>query len=159
MELIDTHCHLDVADFDDDRDRVLANSRAAGVAAIVVPGIDAAGWPKLLRLCDAHADLYPALGLHPVFVGRHRDSDLQALERALAERRAVAVGEIGLDYHDRERDPERQRRLFAAQLAIARDAGLPVLVHVRKAHEDVLAALRDTPVPAGGIAHAFNGSL
>lgn len=158
LQLIDTHCHLDVAEFDADRDQVLANARAAGVAAIVVPGIDAAGWPALIALCAAHADLFPALGLHPVYLSRHRDQDLKALERALATHRPVAVGEIGLDFQDPACDQEHQRRLCTAQLAIARDAGLPVLLHVRKAHDAMLLLLRDAGL-RGGIAHAFNGSL
>ena len=158
MELIDTHCHLDVAEFDPDREQVLNGARAAGVAAIVVPAVDAAAWPGLLALCRANDDLYPALGLHPVYISGHRDEDLSALEAAVAAEHPVAVGEIGLDFHGPEPDAERQRRFFSAQLAIAREAGLPVLVHCRKGHEDVLAALRETPVP-GGIAHAFNGSL
>ncbi|NBC49386.1 MAG: YchF/TatD family DNA exonuclease [Gammaproteobacteria bacterium] len=156
--LIDTHCHLDVTDFDQDRDQVLQAARAAGVAAIVVPGIDAAGWDKLLRLCADAEDLYPALGLHPVYLERHRDADLAALEQRLGEAPPVAIGEIGLDFHDQEADRARQLELCAAQLAIARAAGLPVLLHVRKAHDEMLRLLRETPV-VGGTAHAFNGSL
>ena len=176
--LIDTHCHLDVADFDADRGQVLQDARAAGVVAMVVPAIDAAGWAGLLALCAAQPDLYPALGLHPVYLERHQDADLQALERALAfdlnanleqgassisrpaaqACRPIAVGEIGLDYHDSALDRKRQRWLCAAQLAIARTADLPVLLHVRKAHDDMLRLLKDAGV-RGGIAHAFNGSL
>jgi len=158
MQLIDTHCHLDVAEFDADRDQVLARTRTAGVNGVVVPGIDAAGWPKLLGLCAAEPDLYPALGLHPMYLPRHGERDLDALARALDVSRAVAVGEIGLDFHDPAADAEAQRRLCAAQLAIARDAGLPVLLHVRKAHDAMLKLLREAGV-RGGIAHAFNGSL
>jgi TatD DNase family protein len=157
--VIDTHCHLDLAAFDSDRDQVLADARAAGVEAIVIPGIDAQGWPALLALCGDHADLYPALGLHPMFLDRHQVDDLKVLERALSANAVVAVGEIGLDFHDADSlQRERQIRLCADQLAIARDAALPVLLHVRKAHDEMLRLLRETRV-AGGIAHAFNGSL
>lgn len=158
MSLIDTHCHLDLADFDADRAQVLADARAAGVTSIVVPGIDAAGWEKLLQLCDGDRELYPALGLHPVFLERHHDSDVAALERRLDESQPVAVGEIGLDFYAKDADCERQLELCAAQLAVARDAGLPVLLHVRKAHDQMLQLLCDTRV-IGGIAHAFSGSL
>ena len=158
MALIDTHCHLDLPAFDPDRAQVRAAARAAGVEGIVVPGIDAAGWPRLLALCAGEPGLYPALGLHPMALDHHSEGGAAALERALAEAPAVAVGEIGLDFHDRGTDRGRQRALCAAQLAIARDAGLPVLLHVRKAHEEMLQLLRETPV-VGGIAHAFNGSL
>ncbi|MBK1717959.1 TatD family hydrolase [Thiocystis violacea] len=161
MDLIDTHCHLDVAEFDADRDAVLAGTRATGVAALVVPAIHAEGWPGLLALCLAAPvegpRLYSSLGLHPVYLDRHRDEDLSALERLLAEHHPVAIGEIGLDYHVGDLDPRGQQRLFERQLAIAREARLPVLLHVRKAHDQVLYTLRRIPV-RGGIAHAFNGS-
>jgi TatD DNase family protein len=158
MRLVDTHCHLDVADFDGDRPAVLSAARAAGVEAIVVPGIDAAGWDRLLALCASDDGLYPALGLHPVYLQRHRDADLAALERRVDLERPVAIGEIGLDFHLPDADPEPQLALCRAQLRIAQAAGLPVLLHVRKAHDAMLGLLRETPV-VGGIAHAFNGSL
>jgi TatD DNase family protein len=156
--LIDTHCHLDVEEFDPDRDQVLAAARAAGLVGILVPGIHAAGWPRLLRLCASAPDLHPALGLHPVYLAQHRPDHIADLERALAEERPLAVGEIGLDYHEPDLDPARQQSLFEAQLALAKAAGLPVLLHVRKAHDQVLATLKRVRV-RGGIAHAFNGSL
>lgn len=156
--MIDTHCHLDVAEFDPDRDAVLARARAAGLEGLVVPGIAAAGFPGLLDLCDRHADLYPALGLHPVYLAEHGPDDLAVLERLVAERPPVAIGEIGLDFFVEEADRDGQQRLLEAQLAIARDAGLPVLLHVRKAHDEVLALLRRLRFPHGGTAHAFNGS-
>ncbi len=158
MELFDTHCHLDVEDFDTDRQAVLARARDNGVRGIVVPGVQARDWDRLLEFCGSDADLYPALGLHPLYLDRHRDSDLQRLGEMLATQRPVAVGEIGLDYHVDGLDRDRQRQLFEAQLGIARDAGLPVILHVRKAHDDVLSTLRRIPVK-GGICHAFNGSL
>jgi TatD DNase family protein len=158
LDLIDTHCHLDLEAFDRDRERVLAEASAAGVTAIVVPGVDASGWPGLLRLCASRPHLYPALGLHPVFLEQHDVRDLATLERLVAESRPVAIGEIGLDFFVRELDRERQTALLEAQLRIAAAAGLPVLLHVRKAHDQMLAALKRIPVP-GGIAHAFSGSL
>ena len=158
MRLIDTHCHLDVDDFDADRTAILQRCHRAGITRIVVPAIHAAGWRKLLELCHQEPALFPALGLHPVFIESHTDEDLAALEDILAAESPLAVGEIGLDYYLAELDPARQREMFEAQLSIARNAGLPVLLHVRKAHDHVLAALRRIRVP-GGIAHAFNGSL
>ncbi len=158
VELVDTHCHLDVEDFDADRRAVIARARAAGVTCMVVPAIGRWNWEAVLALCAREPGLHPALGLHPVYADRHADDDVAALERALAERRPLAVGEIGLDFYIRDADRARQRRLFEAQLACARDAGLPVILHVRKAHDAVLALLRRIRV-RGGIAHAFNGSL
>jgi TatD DNase family protein len=160
MELIDSHCHLDVADFDADRANVLQRARERGVRGIVVPGVTAAGWDGLWQLCEGEPDLYPALGLHPVYLDTHTPTDLERLRAWLADsqRRPVAVGEIGLDYYVAALDRERQQALFEAQLELAREAELPVLLHVRKSHDQVLATLRRIRVP-GGIAHAFNGSL
>jgi TatD DNase family protein len=157
MQLIDTHCHLDVAEFDADRLTVLERARRAGVVALLIPAIHRAGWPGLLALCRSQAGLYPALGLHPVYIDRHHPSDLDELEAAVAAERPLAVGEIGLDHAVAGLDRDRQQRFFEAQLAIARAADLPVVLHVRRAHEDVLRLLRRTRV-RGGIAHAFNGS-
>ena len=98
MEQIDTHCHVDVPAFDPDRDRVIASARAAGVAGLVVPAIDAAGWARLLELCASQGGLYPALGMHPVYLAAHSDEHLGDLERLLDVARPVAVGEIGLDF-------------------------------------------------------------
>jgi len=158
MELIDTHCHLDVEDFDADRTAVLDRARRVGVIAQVVPAIHADGWDALTALCATEPDLYPALGLHPVYIDRHRETDLKALERRIGESPPLAVGEIGLDFYLTELDRKRQQAFFEAQLIIARDAGLPVIVHVRKAHDQVLEALGRIAVK-GGIIHAFNGSL
>jgi TatD DNase family protein len=159
MEIIDTHCHLDLPAFDPDRAAVLERSRASGVAALVVPGVLASGWDGLLALCRNEAGLFPALGMHPVFLEQHRvDADIRLLETALAAERPVAVGEIGLDYAVAGLDRKRQQALFEAQLECARNAGLPVILHVRKAHDQVLATLKRIRV-SGGTAHAFNGSL
>jgi len=158
MELIDSHCHLDVSAYDADRQAVLARARHNEVVGIVVPGIQASGWQALLALCNAEAGLFPALGLHPVFLEQHKPADLQLLEAELTAQRPVAVGEIGLDFHVDGLDQQRQQQLFESQLALASAAGLPVILHVRKAHDQVLATLRRVRV-CGGICHAFNGSL
>ncbi len=158
MELIDSHCHIDVAEFADDREAVLQRARKLGVTGIVVPGIRASDWGSLLTLCRSHTDLYPAIGLHPVFLDQHTVADVDALQSLLAEHAVVAIGEIGLDYYVRDLDRAAQQSLFEAQLVVARDADLPVILHVRKSHDAVLETLRRIPV-RGGICHAFNGSL
>lgn len=157
MELIDTHCHLDVEEFAADRLAVLGRARRAGVTRQVIPAIHAAGWPALMALCRAESGLYPALGMHPIYLAQHRPEHLDALRALIEAERPVAIGEIGLDYFVAELNRDEQQRLFEAQLRVARDYDLPVLLHVRKAHDQVLAALRRIRVP-GGIAHAFNGS-
>jgi TatD DNase family protein len=158
LALIDTHCHLDVEEFDADRPAVLSRARAAGVVAQVVPAIHRSGWNFLLELCGAEPDLHPALGLHPVYLAQHRDEDLAALAAAIAADRPVAVGEIGLDWYVEELDRGQQQRLFERQLVIARDADLPVILHVRRAHDAVLSTLKRLRV-RGGVAHAYSGSL
>jgi TatD DNase family protein len=159
MELFDTHCHIDVADFDADRGAVLERCRGLGVRQMVVPGYVAAQWPKLLAVCAAHPGLYPAPGLHPIYTAEHAPGQLRELERLLAEVPVVAIGEIGLDYYIENPDRQAQQRYLEAQIAIAKTAGLPLLLHIRKAHDQVTATLRRLKFPHGGIAHAFNGSL
>lgn len=158
MELIDTHCHLDLKVFDTDREAVIARARAAGVTQMVIPAVDAAHWVGLVGLCHTWQGLYPALGMHPVFLQRHSSEHLPALTNAIEKYQPVAVGEIGLDFYIKETDRQAQRDLFEAQLQIAIDCRLPVILHVRKAHEEVLKLLQQHRV-VGGIVHAFNGSI
>jgi TatD DNase family protein len=158
MELFDTHCHLDVEEFDEDRVQVLRDARAAGVRELLVPAIRQATWPALRALCADEPGLYPAIGLHPVFTHEHRDSHIDDLAAAVAASRPTAIGEIGLDYQVEHADRERQRDLLDRQLAIAAEHRLPVVLHVRKAHDDMLGHLRAHDL-VGGFCHAFNGSL
>jgi TatD DNase family protein len=162
MELIDTHCHIDVEAFDTDRDEVLKECQKVGVTRIVVPGIEVETWERLGKMCDELTGLYPAYGLHPVYADQHADDDLVVLETRLKTNNPIAVGEIGLDFLFKkdlsELDKERQQSLFEAQLGIAQSTSLPVILHVRKAHDVVLSTLRRIPVN-GGICHAFNGSI
>ena len=157
MELFDTHCHLDVADFDPDREQVLARCKQAGIRHIVIPAIAADGWDQLRTLADNDEGLYYALGLHPLFIDSHKEAHLEVLEAGLQSGTAVAVGEIGLDYYVTELDKSKQTRFFEAQLTLAKRFDLPVILHVRKAHDQVLTVLKRIKVK-GGIAHAFSGS-
>ena len=157
---IDSHCHLDAPEFDVDRDAVVARARAAGVRRLVLPAVEAAHFDTVRTLAARHDAAY-ALGLHPLYVGRADAADLARLRAALAEHaadpRLVAVGEIGLDHFVEGLDRERQQHFYVEQLKIARDAGLPVILHVRRSADALLAGLNRVDV-AGGIAHAFNGS-
>lgn len=157
MRLIDSHCHLDFDVFDVDRETVLCNAAAAGVVEIVVPGVRHATWERLIELCSPRAGLHYALGMHPLFLDEHRPRHIEALSKRIATSSPVAVGEIGLDFYDKDTDRERQVDLFSRQLEVAQDHSLPVILHVRKAHDEVLGLLRSGRV-RGGIAHAFNGS-
>jgi TatD DNase family protein len=161
---IDTHCHLDAAEFDADRDAVREAARQAGVTRCVIPSVHAGHWPQVAQLAERHGDAY-ALGIHPLYVPQAQDADLLALDLALIERRGdprlVAVGEIGLDFFVPElctpEMRERQWFFYTAQLKLAQKHGLPVVLHVRRSADLLLKGLRRCPVTSG-IAHAFNGS-
>ena len=155
--LIDTHCHLDAAEFDADRDVVQAAARAAGVGCIVVPAVEAASFAKTRQTVARDPGCVAAYGIHPLYVGQAAEEDLAVLRQWLARERPVAVGEIGLDLYVADIDPARQEHFFVEQLRLARDFDLPVLLHVRRAVDAVLKQLRRFKV-RGGIAHAFNGS-
>jgi TatD DNase family protein len=154
--LIDTHCHLDAAEFDGCRDLVVEEARAAGVAQIVVPAVCAEGFADTLAMRIRYGCLV-AFGLHPIYEARHRDEHLDQLERYIREHQPVAVGEIGLDFYLPELDQKRQEALLLEQLHLARRYDLPVLLHVRKSQDRLLKLLRQAKVERG-IAHAFNGS-
>lgn len=170
---IDTHCHLDAPEFGPGHtlgEQARERARAAGVSRCVIPAVERANWASVRELAHRLGDAY-ALGIHPLYVPQAADDDLAALDAELHERRddprLVAVGEIGLDFFvpslctpDMR---ERQLRFYREQLRLAQRHGLPVILHVRRSADQLLKYLRDAatagrPV-AGGIAHAFNGSL
>jgi len=157
---IDTHCHLDAPEFDADRPAVLQRARAAGVLGLVLPAVAATNFETVRALAHQCGAAY-ALGIHPLFTGQAAEGDLDVLAQCLHDWRddphLVAVGEIGLDHFVPNLDRELQRRYYRAQLKLARDAGLPVILHVRRSADALLHGLRQIDV-VGGIAHAFNGS-
>ena len=164
--LVDSHCHLDAPEFDADRDAVVARARAAGVVQQVVPAVDAAGWPKLREICRAHAGLFPAYGLHPMYLDRHRAEHLDGLRTWIERDRPVAVGECGLDFFVEGLDAETQQFLFQGQLRLAREFGLPAIVHARRAVDAVIAAVKrigGSGPGAGqalrGVVHSYSGSV
>lgn len=158
MLITDTHCHIDVSDFDHDRRQVLDNCQQNNIKKIIVPAINRAGWDNLLHICHQYPGLYPALGLHPVFIDEHRAADSENLNTYIEKVKPVAVGEIGLDFYLKELNASRQINIFEQQLDVARNHSLPVILHVRKAHDKVLQLLKKHRVQ-GGTCHAFNGSL
>lgn len=155
--LVDSHAHLDAPEFDVDRDAVLARARAAGVARQIVPAVNAAGWPKLRDLCRGEAGLLPVYGLHPMYLDDHRETDLVELHAWIERERPVAVGECGLDFFVEGLDPARQAQFFDGQLRLARDFDLPVVVHARRAVDQVMAAIRRFG-PLRGVIHSYPGS-
>lgn len=168
MVWIDTHCHLDAPEFDADRAAVRAAANGAGVSHCLIPAVERSNFDTVRQLAHAGGDSY-CLGIHPLYVARAKPDDLAALEAQLqthhADPRLVAVGEIGLDYFVPEltHSPlrEQQESMYRAQLKLARQFGLPVVLHVRRSADRLLKHLRElsqTGPAWTGIAHAFNGS-
>ena len=157
LHLIDSHCHLDFDDFDKDRTDILHNCARSGIEKIVIPGVTVNSWPRQIELCNSNPMLSLALGCHPMFMDDHPDNAAELLEQAVKQYQPIAIGEIGLDFYVANADIPSQLILFEAQIDIAVQFDLPVILHVRKAHDDVLKVLRQKKL-SGGIVHAFSGS-
>lgn len=161
--LIDTHCHLDAEAFDIDRDEIVLSAQKNGIGKIVVPSVSVHNLSKVRACCSRYDLCLPAYGIHPLFVEASRDEDIKALSQYLHHELSgkfppVAIGEIGLDFFVQGADVSRQAFFFTEQLKIARELDLPVLLHVRRAVDEVLKYLRRFGI-GKGIAHAFNGSF
>jgi TatD DNase family protein len=163
---IDTHCHLDAAEFADDEETIVASAVQQQVSWIVIPAIARFNFETVAHLAGQYPHCVYALGIHPILVPQAQDDDLRVLREtvaaAMGDPRFVAIGEIGLDFFvpslKTKAMREKQEYFYSEQLKIARDFGLPVLLHVRRSQDIVLKYLRRIAVP-GGIAHAFNGSF
>ncbi|WP_151637231.1 TatD family hydrolase [Noviherbaspirillum aerium] len=163
---IDTHCHLDAAEFAGDAAGIASRAGQRGVSMIVIPAIAVDNFDTVRRLATANVNCSYALGIHPIFVPQAQESDLlqlrKTVEAAMDDARLVAIGEIGLDFFIPQltQSPlrEKQEHFYSEQLKIARDFDLPVLLHVRRSQDMILKYLRRITV-RGGIAHAFNGSF
>jgi TatD DNase family protein len=156
-ELIDSHSHLDAAEFDSDRVQVLARARAAGVTRQIVPAIALSGFEKLRELGKVENGIFPAYGLHPMYLAEHRPEHLGELAHWIEREKPVAVGECGLDFHIEGLDADTQRVYFQRQLELAREVDLPVILHARRALDEVTAAIRRIG-KLRGVVHSFSGS-
>ncbi|MDC8746978.1 TatD family hydrolase [Xanthomonas campestris] len=157
MRLIDSHCHLDASEFDADRATVIARAQAAGVMQQVVPAITAASWPGLREACALAPGLHPAYGLHPIFLDQHRPEHLELLAEWIARERPCAIGECGLDFFLDGLDAQTQRHYFDGQLQLAKRFDLPLIVHARRAVEEVIARIKAVG-GIRGVVHSFAGS-
>jgi TatD DNase family protein len=169
--LVDSHCHLDVTQFDDDREAVMVRARAAGVWRIVNPGIDLSHCRQAVALAEHYPEVYAAVGIHPNSTANFGRATLAQLRTLAAHPKVVAIGEIGLDYYWKKVDPAVQAAAFRHQLELAAELGLPVIIHDRDAHDDVAAILRawvqsatmrNSPLARRkffGVLHAFSGDL
>ncbi|HEV2108487.1 MAG TPA: TatD family hydrolase [Thermomicrobiales bacterium] len=158
LRFVDTHAHLDDRAFDQDRGSVVEQARSAGVAAMINVGYAPARWDSTVALASAHPDIAFTLGLHPGHADEFSDDLMADLERRVLGQRPCAVGEIGLDYSRSVPDRRLQRRVFEAQLELARVSGLPVVIHQREAAADCAASLSRTAADRSVILHSFDGS-
>jgi len=165
LALVDTHCHLDAPEFADRLPEIVSRAANQGVKAVLLPTVQASDWSQARNLAEQLGQLMPGLvytlGIHPLYINQAQASDIATLEvqiqNSLNDPRFVGVGEIGLDYFVGGLDLQRQEYFFNAQLDLAEQFQLPVILHVRRSQDAILKALRKRKVP-GGIAHAFNGS-
>ncbi|WP_442783765.1 TatD family hydrolase [Collimonas fungivorans] len=163
---IDTHCHLDAAEFGGEQAQAAAAAAQQGVDWIVIPAVERANFATVATLAEQLPNCTYALGIHPLYVPQAEEADLLALRTtigaAMADPRFVAIGEIGLDFFvpgmDSGPNREKQEHFYVEQLKLAREFDLPVLLHVRRSQDILLKHLRRIKVQ-GGIAHAFNGSF
>ena len=154
---IDTHCHLDAAEFNADRDAEYARAVESGVTIQVIPAVSRDNFAAVAATCERYPGCLPAWGLHPMLIDVHQPEHLADLRAQIEARRPVAIGEIGLDLFTREFDYATQEYFYVEQLKLAQEFDLPVLLHCRRANDEILKHLRKIRV-RGGIAHAFNGS-
>ena len=159
MQLIDSHCHLDFAAFSGDLFPVLKRARDSGVSGFLVPGVAAYNWQPVLDLASQHQDIRVALGLHPYFLHSLQATDLDYLQHLLIRHPdVVAIGEIGLDKVIDFPFAE-QVNIFSCQLALAKQFDLPVIIHCRQAHNEMIKLLQQAKLSRGGVIHGFSGSL
>ena len=159
MKLIDSHCHLDAEILRPRIGKIITDAKEVGVTHFILPGVIASSWQEQLQLASRHSGVHCAAGLHPLYIEQHRNRDLADLEELCRRKLLVAIGEIGLDFYHGKEQEGAQQQLFEEQLKIAGRAGLSIILHVRKAHDQVLATLRRKQFSGGGCVHAFNGSL
>lgn len=157
--LIDSHAHLDSRRFDGDREETIRRAREAGVERIINIGFDRNTIPTTLELAERHSFIYAAIGWHPVESIHMREEDLAWIESLAAHEKVVAIGEIGLDYHWDTSPKEVQHQVFREQIRLAKRLGLPVVIHNRDAHADVVRLLKEENAgEVGGVMHCFSGS-
>lgn len=157
--LVDTHCHLDFESFDGERREVLDRAIAAGVKRVIVPALDLQNCQAVLALAERFAPVYAAVGVHPNSSAKWEDAWLERLREFAAHEKVVAIGEIGLDYYWDKSPPSVQHRAFSQQMALAADLDLPIIVHNREAHDDVVEALAGSPLrekERPGVLHSFS---
>ena len=156
--LIDSHAHLDMDDFDTDRDLVIKRARTGGIDRIITIGIDLNSSRKAIDIAKKNDFIYATVGYHPHNAKEADVRDLEKLISLSSERKVVAWGEIGLDFFRRHSPAEVQVRAFELQLDMASEQGLPVIIHDRDAHADLLRILKGRKRQCSGVIHCFSGN-
>ena len=159
MPLIDTHAHLDQAEFDADRAAIFERARAAGIEAIVAIGVTAESSAAVVRLAGEYSEVYAAVGIHPNYCAEAAPGDWDRVVALASEPRVVALGETGLDCYRDHAPLELQQEYFARHLQLSQERGLPFVVHTRASEEPVMAMLREARRrgPLTGVMHSFTG--
>jgi TatD DNase family protein len=156
--LIDTHTHLDDARYNDDRDAMIARAREAGVEAFVTIGCDLATSQAAVALATQHNFVYASIGVHPHEVKHISEGWYDEFRRLVKNKKVVAYGEIGLDYHYNHSSPKEQRERFREQIQLAREMNLPIIIHTREAQDDTMTILKEEKASEiGGVFHCFSG--
>jgi len=158
--LFDTHAHYDSRQFNADRDEVLSGLKERGVSLVVNPGCDIPSSRMAVELAEKYPFVYAAVGFHPEELEGAQLFDLEEIRRLAAHEKVVAIGEIGLDYYwvKDEEGRKKEQEFFRAQLALAEELNLPVIVHDREAHGDSLAIVKEFP-DVRGVFHCYSGSV
>ena len=160
MKLIDTHCHLYLKEFDEDRDQLVFAAIHSGIDKILMPNVDVSTIDRLLKLCDKYPDFaYPMMGLHPTSVGNNYAAELGKIESALKIRPYCAIGEIGIDLYWDKTYLKEQKLVFEEQLQWSIDLKLPVAIHTRDAFPEVLDSIHKVGKDKlEGVFHSFSGT-
>jgi TatD DNase family protein len=154
--LIDTHCHLDFPEFNQDRDEVIKRSQDQGVGLIINVGSSITGSRKSLELCAKYPSIYPVVGIHPHEADSLEEGALDIIKELAQNKKTVAIGEIGLDYFKNYSKKDNQLVLFLSQIRLAKELNLPVVIHTRSAQDDTLKILREA-MPIRALVHCFSG--
>lgn len=157
--LIDTHTHIDMENFAANFEEILENAKSSGVEKVVIPGVEPAGFDRILMLCEKYENVFGAVGVHPEDVDSFNDEAESIIRKFLKHEKIIAVGEIGLDYYWDKSKIEKQKEIFEKQILIAKEMKKPVLVHDREAHLDTFEILKKTNAKETGVVmHCFSGS-
>ena len=163
LELIDAHCHLDFEAFEHDREKVIQRANAQYISHIIIPGTQKTFWNRINQLCNTNSQLQACYGLHPYWLSEHEKQDTEELDGYIEKHHPVAVGECGLDFRPQMADKETQLYFFEAQLNIASNHRLPVVIHSVKATETVIQSIKkhnnQSKQKLHGMIHSFSGSI